>query len=74
MAAACELTSLDTTSSASAKVHGCSFTSSASAALMTGRLASNTVSAIQATPNTATTAIMPARKTSFLPIAPGRSR
>ena len=33
---------------------------------MPGRFASNTVSAIQATPNTATTAIMPARNTSFL--------
>jgi len=35
---------------------------------MPGRFASNTVSAIQATPNTATTAIMPARNTSFLAI------
>ena len=38
---------------------------------MPGRFASNTVSAIQATPNTATTAIMPERNTSFLAIMAG---
>ena len=38
---------------------------------MPGRLASKTVSAIHAMPNTAITAIMPARNTSFLPMAAG---